>query len=133
MCCESRLCSAASLCQLAFKPISYPIIFIHRVIFAIFAQNEIAKIALTERREYRNFPQWDCTGAGRPGDRWIFVSKAPHKGRPGKEATFGRVMPQKGFLKTSERIRRYLDVRLHDVPARNEGRAPEPPHPADDA
>ncbi len=54
MCCESRLCSAAPLCHLALKPISYPIIFIHRVIFAIFAQNEIAKIALTECRDYRN-------------------------------------------------------------------------------
>ncbi|MGF7162268.1 hypothetical protein FHS85_003911 [Rhodoligotrophos appendicifer] len=28
------------------------------------------------------------------------------RSRPWKEATFGRVMPQKGFLKTSERIRR---------------------------
>ncbi|WP_144291899.1 DNA primase family protein [Rhodoligotrophos appendicifer] len=77
----------------------------------------VANESVTAREMYEAFVSWCHANAVRP---W-------------KEATFGRVMPQKGFLKTSERIRRYLDVRLHDVPARNEGRAPEPPHPADDA
>lgn len=44
--------------------------------------------------------------------------------RPWKETAFGRVMPQKGFAKTDERVRRYLDVELHDVPA--EMHAPVP-------
>lgn len=37
--------------------------------------------------------------------------------KPIYEARFGRLLPQKGLRKTDERIRRYLDVKLHDVPA----------------
>ncbi|MGF7161271.1 putative DNA primase/helicase [Rhodoligotrophos appendicifer] len=37
-------------------------------------------------------------------------------GKPISEHRFGRLLPQKGLKKTDERIRRYLDVELHDVP-----------------
>lgn len=48
---------------------------------------------------------------------------------PVLETRFGRVM--KGKIKREEkRIRRYLNVRLHDVPSVS-GRAEAPPHPAD--
>ncbi len=36
--------------------------------------------------------------------------------KPIHETRFGRLLPQKGLRKTNERIRRYQDVRLHDVP-----------------
>ncbi|GJE15089.1 DNA primase family protein [Methylobacterium longum] len=42
--------------------------------------------------------------------------------RPWKETAFGRAMPQKGFEREKKRVRRYLDVRLHDVPAQEPGR-----------
>ncbi len=43
--------------------------------------------------------------------------------RPWKETTFGRAMPQKGFVRENTRVRRYLNIRLHDVPI------PEPTAP----
>lgn len=46
------------------------------------------------------------------------------------ETKFGRVMKQK-FKRDDKRIRRYLDVRLHDVPSLSRARPEEPPHPAD--
>ncbi|UHC20432.1 phage/plasmid primase, P4 family (plasmid) [Methylobacterium currus] len=36
--------------------------------------------------------------------------------RPWKETFFGRVLPQKGIVKEKTRVRRYLNVKLHDVP-----------------
>jgi putative DNA primase/helicase len=42
--------------------------------------------------------------------------------RPWKETAFGRAMPQKGFERENKRVRRYLDVRLHDVPSQEPGR-----------
>jgi putative DNA primase/helicase len=51
--------------------------------------------------------------------------------RPWKEKSFGLAMPQKGFKKTNDRVRLYLDVRLHDVPdrrARAPGDGPPPPN-----
>lgn len=42
--------------------------------------------------------------------------------RPWKETAFGRAMPHKGFERENGRVRRYLDVRLHDVPARPDER-----------
>lgn len=53
--------------------------------------------------------------------------------RPWKEKTFGLTMPQKGIVKTDERVRRYLNVRLHDVPPAARPHRPDaPPHPADE-
>jgi putative DNA primase/helicase len=44
--------------------------------------------------------------------------------RPWKETMFGRVLPNKGLVRENTRVRRYLNVRLHDVPAREPPRAP---------
>ncbi|MGH1592366.1 DNA primase family protein (plasmid) [Methylobacterium phyllosphaerae] len=44
--------------------------------------------------------------------------------RPWKETMFGRVLPQKGFERQNSRVRQYLNVRLHDVPAREPSRGP---------
>lgn len=44
--------------------------------------------------------------------------------RPWRETMFGKVMPQKGITRTKERVRRYLDVELHDVPERASTRSP---------
>lgn len=44
--------------------------------------------------------------------------------KPINETRFGRLMPQKGFRRTDDRIRHYLDIRLHDVPV-------EPPRSPD--
>nr|WP_246701491.1 DNA primase family protein [Rhodopseudomonas sp. BR0G17] len=53
--------------------------------------------------------------------------------RPWKETMFGRVMSQKGFLKErKETGKRYMHVRLKNVPAAPRRRPDEPPHPADD-
>jgi len=37
--------------------------------------------------------------------------------KPISETRFGKLMPQKGLKRTDERVRRYLDIRLQDVPA----------------
>lgn len=49
--------------------------------------------------------------------------------RPWKEKSFGLALPGKGLMKTDERIRRYLWVRLHDVPARTRRSSENPPAP----
>ena len=52
--------------------------------------------------------------------------------RAWKEKSFASVMLDKGFVRKREADgRKYLQVRLHDVPARARG-SHEPPHPADD-
>lgn len=50
------------------------------------------------------------------------------------ETSFGLNMPQKGFERTNERVRRYLNVRLHDVPTLDAkpDAPPEPNDPDDD-
>jgi putative DNA primase/helicase len=52
--------------------------------------------------------------------------------RPWRETMFGRVMPQKGFERDMGRVRRYLDVALHDVP-QPPPKAPRSPPPDDEA
>ncbi|MDQ2080493.1 phage/plasmid primase, P4 family [Xanthobacteraceae bacterium Astr-EGSB] len=52
--------------------------------------------------------------------------------RPWKEKSFGLAMPQKGFAKTNDRVRLYLDVRLHDVPKRERRGGDDVPPPPDD-
>lgn len=54
--------------------------------------------------------------------------------KPYQEKTFASVMVQKGFRKENGRLRKYLDVRLHDLPPDPEagshgGRAPWPDEP----
>lgn len=67
--------------------------------------------SVTAREMYQAFESW-CLANGV---------------RAWKETAFGRAMPLKGYTKTNERIRRYLDVALHDVPPR-----PEPPRSPQD-
>jgi putative DNA primase/helicase len=43
--------------------------------------------------------------------------------KPISETRFGKLMPQKGLKRTDERVRRYLDIRLHDVPVRDPPRS----------
>lgn len=53
--------------------------------------------------------------------------------RPWKEKSFAAAMSQKGIPKVrNNQGRRYIGVRLHDVPARARRHPDEPPHPADD-
>ncbi|OYX15038.1 MAG: hypothetical protein B7Z15_01865 [Rhizobiales bacterium 32-66-8] len=69
--------------------------------------------AVTARVMYEAYVSWSLANAKRP---W-------------KETQFGTVFPGKGFEKTRERVRRYLDCRLHDVPERPDApRSPPSPY-----
>lgn len=74
-------------------------------------------VFVTARIMYEAYVSWSLANAKRP---W-------------KETAFGRAMPHKGFTKTNERVRRYLDCRLHDVPERpeTEPRSPRSPYRSD--
>lgn len=72
--------------------------------------------SVTARQMYEAYVSWSLANAKRP---W-------------KETAFGRAMPHKGFTKTSERVRRYLDCRLHDVPERPAAPPRSPPSPYGD-
>jgi putative DNA primase/helicase len=53
--------------------------------------------------------------------------------RPWKEKSFATAMASKGYVRhRTGQVRRYLGVRLHDVPARKERREEPPPHPGDE-
>lgn len=67
--------------------------------------------SVTAREMYEAYVSWSLANAKRP---W-------------KETAFGRALPHKGFTKTNERVRRYLDCRLHDVPARPDAAPRSPP------
>ncbi|MFG1370710.1 phage/plasmid primase, P4 family [Xanthobacter oligotrophicus] len=69
--------------------------------------------SVTARQMYEAYVSWSLANAKRP---W-------------KETAFGRALPHKGFTKTNERVRRYLDCRLHDVPERPDT-VPRSPPPA---
>lgn len=76
----------------------------------------VAPESVTAREMYEAFVAWCLANSERP---W-------------KEKTFGLTMPQKGIVKTDERIRRYLNVRLHDVPKNETRRHDAVPAPGDD-
>lgn len=67
--------------------------------------------SVTARQMYEAYVSWSLANARRP---W-------------KETAFGSAMPHKGLTKTKERVRRYLDCRLHDVPARPDAQHADPP------
>lgn len=49
--------------------------------------------------------------------------------KPRSNTQFGRVLPTKGFKREDGRVRKYLDIRLHDVPDRpdhHKARTPDP-------
>ncbi|HET6376586.1 MAG TPA: hypothetical protein VFF88_11110 [Methylocella sp.] len=63
----------------------------------------------TARTLYEAYVSWSMANA----KRHVFETK------------FSKVMRQR-FTRTEERVRRYLNVRLHDVPARPDAAAPQP-------
>lgn len=74
---------------------------------------DVAACSVTARDMYQAYMSWSYANAKKP---W-------------QETAFGLAMPNKGFIKTKERVRRYLNCRLHNVPERPDvPRSPPPPY-----